>query len=123
MRTLVSAREACGFQLSFGQQQAGFDVCVIEMRKHLVGLHLHSFFDQDFRHFAGDFGRNGRLPPSGDVARAIQHRAIGGARAVRMGNFARCHGPNLNHGGFPEPPDRHANAEEERDGNKDRPGL
>ena len=60
------------FGLRFGQLKAFLHVGGIQPRQHLAGLDFHPFFHKNLDHFAGYFGRNGRLAPGCHVSGGIE---------------------------------------------------
>ena len=88
-------------ELALGHRQHGLDVHRIEARQHLVLLHLHAFFDQDFLDLASDLGRHRGHAPRDDIAGCVEHR-VAQTRARGIG-FGRHRGDFGGLGTQPEP--------------------
>ena len=89
MRTRVSASASLAdSNCASATSQAGLDVRIVQPRQDLAFLHLHPFLDEHLDDLAGDLGGNRRLPPRGDVARGVQHRALD-AIAARLARQRR----------------------------------
>jgi hypothetical protein len=65
-------------------------VRVVEAREHLALLDGHALLDGNLDETPGDLGRHRRLTPRDDVARRVEHRRRGAARA-RLGDHGRLH--------------------------------